>query len=110
MTPQDEYEVLFTPTAHAQALGAAEYIANHSPSNALKWYEGLVKAIESLKLFPNRCAIAPESYYLDQTLRHFIFKSHCIIFRVEETTKTVRVLHVRHDALQPLGADPNESA
>jgi len=97
------YEVLFTPTAQSQALDAAEYIALHSPANALKWYKGVERAIESLSHFPNRCGIAPETEFLGQTLRHYIYKSHRIIFRVEDDAKIVRILYVRHGAMEPIG-------
>jgi plasmid stabilization system protein ParE len=97
------YEVLFTPTAQSQALTAAEYIAERSPRNAVKWYKGIEKAIKSLALLPKRCGIAPESHFLGLELRHYIYKSHRIIFRVEDGEKVVRILYVRHGAMEPLG-------
>jgi plasmid stabilization system protein ParE len=105
-----KYEVLFTPTAQSQALAAAEYIALRSPRNAVKWYKGIERAIDSLSILPNRCGAAPESQFLGQQLRHYIYKSHRIIFRVEEETKIVRILYVRHGAMEPLGKPPDPDA
>lgn len=105
------YEVLFTPTARLEALTAAEYIAAHSPANAVRWYEGLEHAILCLDTFPERCPRAPESDFLHEELRHYIYKSHRIIFRIEEDAKIVRILHVHHSARRAIGesdsGDPN---
>lgn len=90
----------------AEALDAARYIARHSPRNASRWYSGLERAIESLSLFPHRCAVAPEAAYLGQQLRHYLYKSHRIIFAIDDVTRTVRILHVRHSAMRAIGEGP----
>ncbi|HXE53024.1 MAG TPA: hypothetical protein VN541_08420, partial [Tepidisphaeraceae bacterium] len=54
------YHVVLLPEAESEALAAAQYIAHDSPRNAAGWYAGLEKAINSLELFPHRCAIAPD--------------------------------------------------
>lgn len=97
------YEVFFEPDAQAEALSAARYIALDSPRNASRWYKGLERAIESLALFPHRCAIAPESKYLGRELRHYIYKSHRVIFEIDENEAIVRILHVRHGAMRAIG-------
>ena len=99
----ERYEVFLTPTAQALAVAAAEYIAENSPRSAIKWYAGLERTIERLSVFPHRCAIAPESQLFGQELRHALYKSHRIIFRIEEPAKIVRVLYVRHGAMLPVG-------
>jgi plasmid stabilization system protein ParE len=102
----DHYDVLFTPAARVQALAAAEYIARSSPRNAARWYEGLEKAILSLELFPHRCGAARENEFSGEDLRQFIYKSHGVIFRIEERPKTVHILHVRHAAQRAIGEPP----
>jgi plasmid stabilization system protein ParE len=97
------YEVVFLPEARLEALAAAEYIARHSPGNAIRWYRGLEKAIRRLEMMPRRCTIAPESTYLDVELRHYIYKSHRVIFQVDDTERVVRILHVRHCAQRAIG-------
>lgn len=105
MSP-DHYEVLLTPAAHIQALAAAEYIARASPRNAERWYEGLQKAVLSLELLPHRCGAARETEFCDEDLGQFIYKSHRVIFRIEERQKIVRILHVRHAAQRAIGEPP----
>ena len=54
-------------------------------------------------MFPGRCAVAPESRHLDADLRHLLFKSHRVIFHVDERKKVVQVLHVRHASRRAVG-------
>jgi plasmid stabilization system protein ParE len=98
-----KYRVDFSPEARLEALEAAEYIARTSPAAALRWYEGLERALAGLEAMPRRWARAPESEFLGEELRHSLYKSHRIIFRIEEDTRSVRVLHVRHAARRAIG-------
>ncbi len=97
------YTVLLSPEARDEALAAAEYIAANAPGSAAIWYEGLHAAIRTLGDFPLRCPIAPEGAMLGQDLRHLIYKSHRIIFRVETSAGLVRILHIRHVRQQAIG-------
>ncbi len=97
------YEVLFDPHAQAEAFAAADYIAQDSPERAAKWFAGFTRAINSLSTMPMRCAQARESKTLGVDLRHYIYRSHRIIFRVEEEAGIVRILHVRHAARRTIG-------
>lgn len=108
------YQVIFMPEAAEEALAAAEYIASDAPAAAASWYHGLEAAIRSLEAFPRRCPAAPESAVLGQGLRHLVYKSHRIIFRIETQTRVVRVLHVRHAKQRAIGeplppADPDRA-
>ena len=98
-----KYAVELTPTAQAQAWEAFEYIHARSPVNAERWLKGLYKAIDTLELFPARCGIAPESRHLNAELRHLVFKSHRVIFHVDERKKVVRILYVRHGSRRAVG-------
>ena len=80
-----------------------DYIAieQQEPLLAVRWLNGIVKAIQSLEKFPERCAIAPENYYLykDTTLiiRNLIYKkTFRIIFIVIKNE--VKILSIRHSA------------
>ncbi len=97
------YKIVFTFQAREEALAAAEYIAQTAPLTAARWYEGLEAVVRKLDSFPNRCALAPESEFLGEELRHSIYTSYRIIFRVEEATQTVRILHVRHGSRRAIG-------
>jgi plasmid stabilization system protein ParE len=64
----------------------------------LRWFKRLAKALESLREFPKRCPIAPESIDSPVEVRQLVFgrKPHFyrILFTIE--LDTVTVLHVRH--------------
>ena len=92
-----------TPTAERELRASFAYIYARSPQNALRWLAGINRAIDSLEEFPNRCGIAPESRHLDAPLRHYVFKSHRIIFFADQSKKTVRILYVRHGSMRPVG-------
>lgn len=105
-----KYTVEITPTAEAELWQAFEYIHRRAPLNAARWLKGIHKAIDSLELFPTRCGTAREAKYLHADLRQFIFKSHRIIFAIDEKTKIVRILYVRHGSMRAIGESDDEDA
>jgi plasmid stabilization system protein ParE len=102
-----KYKVQITPTAESELCRAFEYIHRRVPLNAARWLKGIYKAIDSLEQFPTRCGAAREAQYLNADLRQFIFKSHRIIFAVDEKTRMVRILYVRHGSMRAVG-EPDE--
>ncbi|MGH7243939.1 MAG: type II toxin-antitoxin system RelE/ParE family toxin [Phycisphaerales bacterium] len=92
------YKVVFRPEARDEALDAADYIASHgSEEAALRWYEGLVAAVESLETMPARCGYARENgAFAGVELRQLVYKSHRLIFVIRDAK--VHVLQVRHVA------------
>jgi plasmid stabilization system protein ParE len=90
------YRVVVTPEAQAGIREALFYIHERSPLNAERWLQGLYRRIETLEKHPDRCAFARERPYLKGDLRQLIFKSHRIVFKVENDERTVYVLYVRH--------------
>jgi plasmid stabilization system protein ParE len=98
-----KFAVEFTPTAQAELWAAFEYIHERAPLNAARWLRGIYKAIDTLESFPSRCGIAPESKYLDAELRHLVFKSHRVIFFIDQPARTVRILYVRHGSMRGVG-------
>jgi plasmid stabilization system protein ParE len=97
------YRVIVTPEAEENIAESFAYIERRSPLNAARWLRGIFKVIHTLEHFPRRCAIARETQYLGQQLRHYIYKSHRIIFRIEEKEQIVRVMHIRHAARRAIG-------
>lgn len=100
------YSVVFDSEAQTEALEAADYIARDAPDRAATWFTGLKRAVESLTKLPARCPLARESKSLGQDLHQLIYHSHRIIFRIEEDSRIVRILHVRHAAQRTLGERP----
>lgn len=97
---------MVTPEAEAGIVAAFHYIQERSPSNAAKWLTGLYQCIDTLERMPSRCALARECQYFEAELRQLLFKSHRIIFRVEDVEKIVRVLYVLH-AKQRAAGEPD---
>jgi plasmid stabilization system protein ParE len=67
---------------------------------ALRWFNGLERALFTLEETPTRCSVTPENAYL----RHLLYgkKPHVyrVIFRILEDRKDVEILHIRHGARQ----------
>jgi toxin ParE1/3/4 len=67
-------------------------------ATALRWYEGLKRAIVSLAVHPKRCRTTAEN----RNLRHLLYGQkpnvYRVIYRVKDRQKQVDVLHTRHGA------------
>ena len=96
------YAVLVTPEAEAGIASAFHYIHVRSPANAEKWLNVLYQRVGTLERMPRRCPSARESRYFGEDLRQLVFKSHRIVFRVEEAVGIVRVLYFRHAKQLPV--------
>jgi plasmid stabilization system protein ParE len=90
------FRVFVTPEAELGIVSAFRYIEEHSPLNAEKWLRGLYARIDTLEQMPERCALAREAQFFGEDLRQLIFKSHRIVFRIEEEARIVRVLYILH--------------
>ena len=95
------HKVILHPAAAREAEQAYRYIAQRAPENASRWYNRLLDAMFSLADFPRRCPLAPESRYLKREIRHLIHGNYRILYTIEK--RTVRILHVRHAAMRPIG-------
>ncbi len=100
------YQLLIPQTVKIALRQQADYIITeqHSPLNASKWLDGIIKAIESLAEFPDRCPIAPENFYIKKNsqmvIRHLIYKkTFRIVFTVVKNE--IRILSARHSARLP---------
>jgi plasmid stabilization system protein ParE len=76
---------------------------------AAHWFNGLEKAIYTLERFPRRCPIAPESKKTNRSLRHLLHgrkpNVYRIIYQIDEPHKVVRVLTIRHAAMDETRPD-----
>jgi toxin ParE1/3/4 len=74
-------------------------------TTAARWFNGLEEAVYSLAANPRRCPLAPETKRTRKTLRHLLYgkKLHVyrVIYEINEPKKLVRVLTIRHGAMQP---------
>ena len=91
-----KYLVQLSPGVDEEILAAASYIAHESEPSAEKWLGGIYEAIQSLRSMPERCGVIRENEEFKEELRELQYKSHRIIFVLEE--QIVRIVHVRHAA------------
>ncbi len=85
-----------------QRISAAE-----SPA-AAQWFNGLEKAIGSLKRFPRRCPVAIESRKARRPMRQLLYgakpDAYRVLFEIDEIRKVVRVLTIRHGRMDEFTA------
>jgi plasmid stabilization system protein ParE len=101
-----KFSIVITSEAQRNIIAAFEHILADSEQNAGRWLQGIYETIDTLEAFPRRCATAQEQrYYPKRELRQLAYKSHRIIFEVNEAQAIVRVLYVRHGKMRAIG-DP----
>jgi len=82
----------------------AWFAENYSPAFASRWYDGLARAVLSLRENPLRCATDHENDKFSFEVRELLFggrqHKHRILFTLHEDL--VLVLHIRHSARQDM--------
>ena len=101
--------VIVTPEAEANIAAACDYIAERSPANAAIWLRELYEQIGRLDEFPRRFGEAREQPHVAEEIRQVIFKSHRIIFTIDDKSATVQVVYVRHGKMRAVGETEAES-
>lgn len=89
-----------TVSAAQDLMRIHEWISSESPWAADCWLEDIAEDIESLSVFPRRCALAWESSRSGIELRQKTCGDYRILFKV--AAQVVYVEHVRHAARLPL--------
>jgi plasmid stabilization system protein ParE len=93
------YRVDLTDRARRDLRNIYDRIHAEDSIQAKDWFNGLEAMVYSLEQHPGRGAITRES----SKHRHLLYgnKPHVyrIIYRIFERTKAVRVLHIRHGAM-----------
>src|SRR6266700_1471141 len=102
-----KYKVMLEPRAGADIEEAYLWIATRAPDSAIKWFNGIYAAIETLETFPERCPRAPENEFFDEEIRELFYRKRVGRYRILFTIagQTVHILHVRHGRQRRLG-DP----
>jgi plasmid stabilization system protein ParE len=99
------YRLRVTARAVSDADAAHQWIAEHlSPDRADRWYQELLKQMETLTRQPLRCPRARESDKFPEELRELLYgkkkNKYRIIFSIREDE--VVVLFVHHSARRDL--------
>ncbi len=93
------YLVELSTRAEQDLKNIAQRISAGESAAATRWFNGLDKAISTLESFPRRCPIIPESKTTKQGLRHLLYSSMRIIYEIDEGRELVRVITIRHSAM-----------
>jgi plasmid stabilization system protein ParE len=102
-------QLVVTEPADRDIQEAFEWWRDHrSSEEAARWYDQIVRAIETLREAPERCPLARESELHPKGLRELHFgvsrrPTHRIVFTIDGDT--VIVLRVRHSARRDLTLD-----
>jgi plasmid stabilization system protein ParE len=96
------YHIDFSSKAKAEADGAFLRLNQILGTElAQEWYQGLIKAIASLREMPRRCSLAREDAFFSQEIRQLLYgrgkMTYRIVFMVLDdlSIPTVRILHIR---------------
>lgn len=96
------YLVKITARAERDLTHLYKEINAERSGTALKWYQGLKKAILSLEEHPKRSPLARKIGGLRHQLSGHKHKIYRVIYRIVEKQKQVEVLHIRHGARRKL--------
>ena len=102
------YRVDLTARAEHDLRHLYQTINARNPAQARAWFTGLERAILGLDEHPARNPTAPE----DAGLRHVLYgrrrNVHRVIYTIDESDRTVTVLHIRHGARNAFVADNDQ--
>jgi len=85
-------KIIWSPLAINRTTEITEYIAQDSPTAAIKWVDTLFEKVGLLISSPKTGRIVPETYRDD--IRELIYGNYRIIYSVDK--KRICVLTVRH--------------
>ena len=102
------YRIIIEPTAEREIRSAVRWkTENASLNDAARWYNGLIKKIDTLRHHPSRCPLAEESDKFPEEIHELLYGSggkrihkHRILFTVRGDA--VHILYVRHTARDEL--------
>jgi plasmid stabilization system protein ParE len=97
------YRLVISPQALEAWEGFIDYLAidQQSPITAERWLKRSWEALQTLKRFPQRCPRAPESDLYPHLIRMLQVDRCLFLFRIDDTTTTVRVLGFRYASQLP---------
>lgn len=101
------FQVDITEPALADAEDYVRFLreVRKQPEAAERWFGGGVRGSHSLEELPERCPLIPELEGFPFEIRHPIYFSHPVIFRVERDSSRVVVFRVYHGSRQVLAED-----
>ncbi len=94
----DKYSVKLTSRALRDLDGIYSYIAGSllEPGTAEQMADKLDEGILSLETMPCRCSERTRGMYANKGYRQLFIKNYVVIYRVDESSKTVIIVTVRY--------------
>ena len=103
-----KYRVRLTGKAEADVAGVLEWFRDQQALAAGgKWYASLMKAIDTLEMHPQRCALAAEAEDVGQEVRELLIGRRRGVYRLLfiVSGKQVEILRVWHGARNSVTRD-----
>ena len=99
---EDKYSVKLTSRALRDLDAIYSYIAKNllEPGTALKLVDTIEREILTLDSMPYRCPERQTGAYAGKGYRQLFVKNYTVVFRVDETSRTVVVVTVRYSPSQ----------
>jgi plasmid stabilization system protein ParE len=90
-----KYRIVVEPTAEREIRSAVRWkTENASPTLAARWYNGLLKKLETLRRHPSRCPLAAENDNFPEEIRELLYgrsgkrkHKYRIIFTIRERSR-----------------------
>ena len=97
------YSVVVAPIAAEKIAEYGRYIAEASGSSevAERWIDRVYATIEKLDHFPRRFELAEEDAFRDYEIRRQIIGNYLVLYTIDESRSTIRVVGFRHGARLP---------
>lgn len=96
------FKVVFSPKARRRLDQITDYLEEiASAAVARKGRTNLLDAADKLKALPESKPLLPDTENIPFKIRYAKSYSYKLIFRVEMTVDTVRILNISHDAEDP---------
>jgi toxin ParE1/3/4 len=89
-------KVIWAPLAEEQVAEAFAYISAERPAAALKWFERVVGATESLSELPEQGRLVPEAQR--QSVRELLVEPYRVVYSVGDDV--LLILTVQHERRQ----------
>jgi plasmid stabilization system protein ParE len=99
------YRIEIQPRAQADTAESFRWLYERAPAAAVRWRDGLLKAIDVLKKNPERHPVSgEESERFGMAIRQMLYGRRCGIYRVLFTVEgeTISVLAIRRSARGPI--------
>jgi plasmid stabilization system protein ParE len=92
------YRVIISPKAFAEIDRIIEHVRQDSPANAAAMIDGMLDAALSLRMLPYRHRVYLHRKIAAKTVHAMPIPPFILYYRVDEGTRVVRVLSIRHGA------------